>query len=187
MVPVKGKNMFVKVCGLVDPIQIDKAIEYGYNAIGVVAYHKSIRYCSPEKAIKLAEYARGKIDSFVVGIHYSDVEAAADAFDYVQIYERRQLANLVFASHEKPPKDLNCSYFMYDTSVGSGEFKTFPKWLKDVAGRLIVAGGLDKDNVCNVIRKIKPFGVDVSSGVEKDGVKNFELMQDFIGAVRNCI
>jgi len=179
--------MFVKVCGLVDPIQIDKAIEYGYNAIGVVTYHKSIRYCPPEKAIKLAEYARGKIDSFVVGLHYSDVEAAADAFDYIQIYERKQLGNLVFASKERPPEGLNYSYFMYDTSVGSGVFKTFPAWLKDVEGRLIVAGGLDKENVCNVIRKIKPFGVDVSSGVEKNGAKNFELMQDFIGAVRQCI
>jgi len=178
--------MFVKVCGLVDTAQIDKAVEYGYNAIGVVTYHKSIRYCSPEKAIKLAEYARGKIDSFVVGLRYSDVEAAADAFDYIQIYERKQLANLVFASHEKPPKDLDYSYFMYDASVGSGVFKTFPAWLKDVEGRLIVAGGLDKENICNVIRKIKPFGVDVSSGVEKDGAKNFELMKDFIGAARNC-
>ena len=121
-----------------------------------------------------------------MGLNYSDVEAAADAFDYVQIYERKQLANLVFASREKPPKDLNYSYFMYDTSEGSGVFKTFPKWLKDVEGRLIVAGGLNKDNVCNVIRKIKPFGVDVSSGVEKDGVKNFELMKYFIGAVKNC-
>ena len=70
---------------------------------------------------------------------------------------------------------------------GSMVFKTFPEWLKDVEGRLIVAGGLDKENVCNVIRKIKPFGVDVSSGVEKNGAKNFELMQDFIGAVRQCI
>jgi phosphoribosylanthranilate isomerase len=178
--------MFVKVCGLVDTAQIDKAIEYGYNAIGVVTYHKSIRYCPPEKAIKLAEYARGEIDSFVVGVHYSDVEAAADAFDYVQIYESKQLANLVFASREKPPEDLNYNYFVYDTSVGSGVFKTFPKWLKDVEGRLVIAGGLNKDNVCDVIRTIKPFGVDVSSGVEKDGVKNFELMKDFIGAVRNC-
>jgi len=75
---------------------------------------------------------------------------------------------------------------VYDASVGSGVFKAFPKWLKDVEGRLIVAGGLNQDNVCNVIGKIKPFGVDVSSGVEKDGVKNFELMKDFIGAARNC-
>jgi len=178
--------MFVKVCGLVDTAQIDKAIEYGYNAVGIVTYHKSIRYCPPEKAITLAEYARGKIDSFIVGKKYSDVEAAADAFNYIQIYERRQLANFVFASKEKPPQNLNCSYFMYDASVGSGVFKTFPEWLKDVEVRLIVAGGLNQDNVCSVIRKIKPFGVDVSSGVEKDGAKNFELMQDFIDTVRNC-
>lgn len=178
--------MFVKVCGLKDTSQIDKAIEYGYDAIGVVTYHKSKRYSTPENAIKLAEYARGKIASFVVGLHYSDVEAAAEAFDYIQIYESRQLTNLAFASHEQPPEGLNYSYFVYDASVGSGVFQTFPEWLKDMKERLIVAGGLNKDNVCSAIREIKPFGVDVSSGVEKDGVKNFELMKEFIDAVKNC-
>ena len=41
-------------------------------------------------------------------------------------------------------------------------------------------------NVCSVIQDIKPFGVDVSSGVEKDGVKDFKMMKDFINAVKNC-
>jgi phosphoribosylanthranilate isomerase len=37
-----------------------------------------------------------------------------------------------------------------------------------------------------VIQDIKPFGVDVSSGVEKGGVKDFKMMKEFINAVRNC-
>ena len=45
--------MFTKVCGLKTKEQIDKAIEYGYDAIGIVNYIKSNRYCPPEKAIKL--------------------------------------------------------------------------------------------------------------------------------------
>ncbi len=166
--------------------QIDKAIEYGYDAIGVVTYHKSKRYCPVDKAKELAEYANGKIQSYVVGLHYNDVKAVADAFDYTQIYENRQVANLVFASKERPPEGLNYAHFVYDASVGSGKFKTFPNWLKDIKEKLIVAGGLNKKNVCTVIRDIKPFGVDVSSGVEKDGVKNFKLMKEFIDAVKNC-
>ena len=52
--------------------------------------------------------------------------------------------------------------------------------------QLLVAGGLNKDNVCDVIREIQPFGVDVSSGVEKDGVKDVIMMKEFIDAVRKC-
>lgn len=178
--------MFVKVCGLIDPTQIDRAIEYGYDAIGVVTYQKSKRYCPPEKAKKLAEYAKGKIKSFIVGLNYSDVKDVSDVFDYTQIYEAIQVPNLALASKERPPLDINYEYFIYDASIGSGIFEQFPKWVKDMTGKVIIAGGLNKENVCSVIRDINPFGVDVSSGVEKNGVKDFELMKEFIDAVRHC-
>jgi phosphoribosylanthranilate isomerase len=55
-----------------------------------------------------------------------------------------------------------------------------------MAGKVIIAGGLTKENVCSVIQDIKPFGVDVSSGVEKDGVKDFRMMKEFIDTVKNC-
>jgi len=178
--------MFTKVCGLKTKEQIDKANEYGYDAIGIVTYIKSKRYCPPNEAIKLAEYAKGKIKSFVVGLNYSDVEEAAPAFDYTQIYEVKQVPNLVLASKEMPPSDLKYEYFVYDASIGSGVYKEFPEWLKDKTENLIVAGGLNKDNVCKVISEIKPFGVDVSSGVEKDGVKDVTMMKEFIDAVHSC-
>ena len=92
--------MFVKVCGLKTKEHIDQAIEYGYDAIGVVTYPKSKRYCPPQLAIELARYAGNRIKRFVVGIRFSDVEAAAPAFDYTQIYEQRQVPNLVLASKE---------------------------------------------------------------------------------------
>ncbi len=178
--------MFVKVCGLRTVEQIDKAIEYGYDAIGIVTYHKSKRYSPPEEAARLAAYAKGKIATFVVGLQYSDVETVAPVFDYVQIYETRPIINLVLASKDMPPERFDYRYFVYDASVGSGVFGSFPDWLKGISGKLIVAGGLNKANVCSVIRELRPFGVDVSSGVEKEGVKDFRLMKEFIEAVRNC-
>jgi len=179
-------RMFAKVCGLKSKEQIDKAIAFGYDAIGVVTYPKSKRYCPPDKAKTLAEYAKGRIKRFVVGITYGDVQEVADVFDYTQLYEARQVPNLVLASNEKPPLDIMYEYFIYDASIGSGVFQQFPAWVKEMAGKVIIAGGLNKENVCAVIQNIKPFGVDVSSGVEKDGVKNFRMMKEFIDAVRNC-
>lgn len=186
VVRVKGVNMFIKVCGLKTREQIDKAIEYGYDAIGIVTYSKSKRYCSAQDAMKLAAYAKGKIKSFVVGLTYNDVQEVAHVFDYTQIYEARQVPNLVLASKEIPPPDINYEYFIYDASIGSGIFQQFPKWVKDMAGKVIIAGGLNKENVCSVIQDIKPFGVDVSSGVEKDGAKDYRMMKEFIDAVKNC-
>ena len=54
--------MFVKVCGLKTKEQIDKAIEFGYDAIGVVTYPKSKRYTSPEAARALAAHANDRED-----------------------------------------------------------------------------------------------------------------------------
>ncbi len=178
--------MFIKVCGLKTKEQIDKAIEYGYDAIGVVTYTKSKRYCENSDAIKLAEYAKDKIKSFVVGLTYSDVESVASEFDYTQIYEAKQIPNLAIASKEFPPPTLNYEYYFYDASIGSGVFKEFPSWVKHNADKIIVAGGLNAENVCSVIKELKPFGVDVSSGVEINNVKDFKRMKEFIEMARNC-
>jgi len=178
--------MFIKVCGLKTKEQIDKAIEYGYDAIGVVTYSKSKRYCEPRAAIELANYAKGRIKTFVVGMTFEDVKEAAEFFDYTQIYEATQVPNLSLSSKEPPPKDLNYDYFFYDASIGSGVFEEFPDWVKEIAGEIILSGGLNKENICSVIRDIKPFGIDISSGVEKDGVKDIGLMQEFITIARNC-
>ena len=176
--------MFVKVCGLKTAEQIDLAIALGYDAIGVVTYKKSKRYCPPELAAELAAHAKGKILSFVVGVKYNDVKEAASAFDYTQIYEPLQVPRLALAASKAPPEDLEYDYFLYDASVGSGEFKAFPAWLKNCREKLVLAGGLTPDNVGSVIQEIQPFGVDVSSGVETDGVKDPRLMKLFIEAVR---
>ncbi len=178
--------MFIKVCGLKTFEHIDKAVELGYDAIGVVVYKKSIRYCTSEKAIELANYAKGKIKTFVVSITFDDVKDVADYFDYIQIYEKVDIDNFAYSSKDHPG-ETKCKYFVYDASIGSGEFKKFPSWIKDIDQKLILAGGLNKNNVCSAIKEIRPFGVDVSSGVEIDGVKDFELMKEFIESVKSCL
>jgi phosphoribosylanthranilate isomerase len=178
--------MFVKVCGLKTREQIDAAIEYGYDAVGIVSCEKSKRHCPAEEARRLAEYARGRIKTFVVGLTYSDVKAIASEFDYTQIYEARQVPNLVLASKERPPAGLRYEYFIFDASIGSGVFQEFPEWVKNVSDRLLLAGGLNKENVRGVIQHTRPFGIDVSSGVERDGVKDLTMMKEFMDTVTAC-
>ena len=178
--------MFTKVCGLTSKEQIDKAIAYGYDAIGIVTYPKSKRFCPHAKAMVLAAHAGGRIKRVAVGKTYDDVKAVAHAFDYVQIHEARQVPNLILAMKEIPPPEIRYDYFIYDASIGSGRFNPFPQWVKERSAAIIVAGGLDPENVSSVINAIRPFGVDVSSGVESGGVKDVRRMKAFIDAVKRC-
>ncbi|WP_280306996.1 phosphoribosylanthranilate isomerase [Nocardia neocaledoniensis] len=176
-------RMFVKVCGLTTTEQIDWAVELGYSAIGVMVTPKSKRYRTPEQARALAEHARGRITTFVVALTADEVAEVADAFDVVQLYEWSDRPNLAFCSSTPPEPGQTSEYFFYDASAGSGIFEEFPDWVRALPGKVVLAGGLDADNVAATIARYRPFGVDVSSSVESaPGVKSRELMRRFKAA-----
>lgn len=176
--------MFVKVCGITTFEQIDRAVALGYDAIGVVLYPKSKRFVPEQKAIELATYAKQKIISVCVSITFPDVENIYKYFDFVQVSENIDAQNLIFSTFEEP-KFVNYKYIIYDQSHGTGKFTDFPQWLSNYRKKLIIAGGLSSGNVSEVIKNVKPFGVDVSSGVEDaPGIKNYKKMEEFIKEVR---
>jgi len=77
--------------------------------------------------------------------------------------------------------------FVYEgPKSGSGETVDWTLAAKFAArGRMLLAGGLAEDNVARAVRTVRPWGVDVSSGVESlPGRKDHELMQRFVTAVR---
>jgi len=179
--------MFVKVCGITAREQIDWAVDLGYSAIGVVLHPRSVRYQKTERALELADYARGRIDTIAVGIGFDEVAACHHDFDYVQVYEYRDLERLIYAGSALPPA-RGFAFFLYDTSMGSGAGHGLPAWLHGISEKLIISGGLTSGNVSRMIREYRPFGVDVSSGVEAQrGVKDYGLMKQFIAEVSNAV
>lgn len=181
--------MFVKVCGITLPEQIDAAVEFGYTAIGIVMHEKSPRYCSPEKALRLIEKGSGRIKTVAVGYTFSEVEAVADAADFIQLYEENDIyAEKLILAGNVFPEGKQYRYFLYDSSHGKGIFSAAPGWVNPIRERLIFSGGLNCDNVSEVIKTVRPFGIDVSSGLEiRRGVKDFALMKRFMKEVNNAV
>lgn len=174
-----------KVCGLASIEQIDWAIDLGYDAIGVVVTPRSKRYYRHEDALALARYAKGRIESFAVAYTEEEVGTLHVDFDIVQLYTPAKINTLAYSSGDPPPEDLDCRYFFYDQSIGSGQYSTIPEWVKHVRYPLYIAGGLDADNVRGVIEEFSPFGVDVSSAVEVSPlIKCRDKMEKFIRAVK---
>jgi phosphoribosylanthranilate isomerase len=70
---------------------------------------------------------------------------------------------------------------------GTGETFDWRLWPQDSQTKLILAGGLTVENVANAIAQTRPYGVDVSGGVERDvkGVKERQLVQRFIKEAKN--
>ena len=67
--------------------------------------------------------------------------------------------------------------FSLDSGYGSGEL--FNHDLIDIKRPYFLAGGLDPENVGRILKNISPYAVDVSSGIETDGVKDFNKMKAF--------
>jgi phosphoribosylanthranilate isomerase len=174
-----------KVCGLGTIEQVEWAIELGYDAIGVVVTPRSKRFCSATTALAIARHAKGKIETFAVAYTIDEIGDLYNSFDTIQLYSPAKIDKLAYASSEPPSDSLQCKYFFYDASIGSGTYSIVPNWVKSIRYKLYIAGGLSESNVAEVINNYHPYGVDVSSAVEISPlVKCKSKMARFIAAAR---
>lgn len=178
-------ELFVKVCGITTVEQLRWAIELGYDAIGLMRVPHSNRLIDVETARELVKHADGRIKTFAVGLTLEHVKPLQDVVNTVQLYEPAQVDSLALASATPPESTDGLDYWFYDPSHGTGTRTEVPDWVHDVKAPFILAGGLNPENVAEVIAAYQPDGVDVSSGVEsRPGQKDYHLMKAFIEAVR---
>lgn len=194
-------RVFVKICGLSTAGMVRAAIGAGADAIGFV-FAPSPRQVTPAVAAELAALAPAGILRVAVMQHPTAAEWRAVASilrpDWLQA-EAADFAGLELPAgvealpvyRDVPALDSAAlgredrALFEAATS-GSGEA---PDWnrARDLARRtrLVLAGGLHPGNVGAAIRRVRPWGVDVSSGVESSrGVKDPAKIAAFIAAVR---
>lgn len=188
--------MIVKICGITNPEDAQAAVDGGVTALGFIFYQKSPRYIAPEDAAKIIERLPAGVWKVGVFVNVAPAEVA-------RIRKTAGL-DIVQLQGDEPPADLpaegrvwktlhvdeafntagmdayRAEAFLLDTpSEGDygGTGRTFD-WTKatGIGRRIVLAGGLDAENVREAIERVKPWGVDACSRLEsspgrKDHIK----------------
>ena len=201
----------IKICGLTRPEDVDAAVDAGADAIGLVFYPPSPRFVDPATAAELAARVPPFVDvvglfvnaeeSFVNDVlvrvrlhalqfHGDESEPECARFGRAWLKAARVRAGfdlLEFASSHGGASGILLDAFS-DAYGGTGhrfDWSLIPDSMD--RRRLILSGGLDADNVGEAVRRIRPWAVDVSSGVELEkGIKSAARIAAFIAGVRNA-
>lgn len=193
--------VFVKICGLRTAEAVGAAVDAGADAVGFV-FAESPRRISVAEAAGLTSALPDSIVRVAVMRHPTQAEwnEVAEGFspDWIQT-DAEDFSGLRIDAgvrrmpvyRDRPGLDADalantdeCLFEAADS--GAGQLANWTTAAKlAVKTRLMLAGGLTALNVCAAIRQVRPWGVDVSSGVEKSrGVKDPERIEAFVAAVR---
>ena len=199
----------IKICGIKHLDDALKAIECGADAIGLIFVEKSPRYASLTDARVIAESLPPFVT--VVGLfmnateenvrealkvvplnllqfHGDETPEFCDQFEmpYIKVLRMRENVNVVAFAQEYP----NAAGILLDTyhkGVAGGTGQSFDWSLipEDIPLPLILAGGLNPENVASAVETVKPYAVDVSSGVESEpAIKDHKKIEQFIKEVQ---
>lgn len=200
----------IKICGLTREQDVDAAVDAGADAIGLVFYPRSPRFVSVERAVQLAR----RLPPFVTPVALF-VNASAEEVQVV--LQAIPQALLQFHGDETPAQcraagrpylralrmtgqtDLLDSAAQYADAAGllldahvegyGGGGKVFDWSLiaPNVPLPVVLSGGLNPANVTDGVLRVRPWGLDVSSGVESaKGIKDAALIRRFCDAVREA-
>ncbi|MGO5097443.1 phosphoribosylanthranilate isomerase [Agathobaculum sp. LCP25S3_E8] len=194
----------IKLCGLAQPCDIETANALKPQYVGFVFASKSKRYVKPERARELRQMLAPDIKA--VGVFVNEKpETIADFLnnglidvaqlhgdesdDHIAQLRKYTDRSIIKAFRIRTASDIvhaeqsTADYVLLDSGAGTG---TAFDWnlIHSIKRPYFLAGGLESGNVRAAIRTLRPFAVDVSSGIETDGVKDKTKMAAFVAAVR---
>jgi phosphoribosylanthranilate isomerase len=200
----------IKICGLTREADVAAACAAGADAVGFVCYPKSPRYVGPHRLHALArelgpftapvllfvnappdlvDAAREAVPTAVLQFHGDEHEADCARYGaaYVRAIRMAEGVDLLDCERLFP----SAAALLVDAPSaaygGSGTTFDWSRISREISKRMILAGGLNRDNVGQAILTVRPYAVDVSSGVEDaPGIKSAARIGDFIDAVRRA-
>ena len=194
----------IKLCGLSRPCDIGAANELKPDYIGFVFAPKSKRYVTPEKAMELKQMLLPEIQSVGVFVNEKpetvvkllqdgtiDIAQLHGAEDEEYIIQLRQLTDkpIITAFRIETASDIEkalqstADYLLLDSGAGTGTVFDW-KLIQNIKRPYFLAGGLDADNAAEAVNTLRPYALDVSSGIETSGLKDKSKMAAFVSAVR---
>lgn len=198
----------VKICGITSEADALAAAAAGADAVGFVFYEKSPRYVTPSAARSIMAALPPLVIRVGVFVNPEEGlvrEAVAAGIQVLQLHGEESPE---FCRHQNVPvikgfrlKDelslLSCrdyqglpwllDSFVAGQAGGTGAVFNWDLALKAKSSNpvIVLAGGLTPDNVAEAIRRVRPYAVDVSSGVESaPGKKDAAKMRAFVAAAR---
>lgn len=206
-------NFIIKICGIKDPDLAASAVEAGAKMVGLMMYHKSKRYVEPEQAAIIAKSVKAKggipvaifvdadADAMLTLCHLTGIETVQlhgdiSRSEHIKLPENiRRIYTMHVSKYGQVlpelTKSLSClnserDLLLFDSEKGgSGISFNWNNFKSPYCMPFILAGGLNSGNVIEAISKIRPYGIDVSSGVENAmGNKDIQLIRQFIAATK---
>jgi phosphoribosylanthranilate isomerase len=200
----------VKICGITNPEDAHHAVACGADALGFVFFSGSPRYVEPDTARRMiaelpplvslvglfVNETPSRIRETVEFCRLNTVQLHGDetpdqcSYSPCRVIKalrlKRQMSAEVFSAYEVAALLLDA--YIPDQFGGTGHICDWEQAATVAAQhRVILAGGLNPENVAVAVRQVNPFGVDVSSGVEKQpGVKDPEKVARFIRAAKEA-
>ena len=194
----------IKLCGLSRAEDIECANSLKPDYIGFVFYKKSKRFVDREKARELKNLLDK--DNKAVGVFVDeDIDFVAsllrdEIIDIAQLHGNEdenyikdlktlsgkpviKAVRVASADDIKTANNSPADFVLLDSGMGGG--KVFD-WnlIKEVKRDYFLAGGLTLENAAEAVNTLTPFAVDVSSGIETDGIKDAQKMKEFVKTVR---
>jgi len=198
---------FVKVCGMTRAADAQEAARHGANAVGFVFWPGSARYVDPDRAADI-------VGSLPAGVHSVGVFVNQPAREIERIAARTGISMIQLHGDESASHAADLPFPVIKATSLDAAGATLDEWPEDVVvlldvhdpvrrggtgvridwtraaavaarRRVVLAGGLTPDNVREAIEAVRPYGVDVSSGVEDSpGIKSVDKMVRFLRNVR---
>jgi phosphoribosylanthranilate isomerase len=207
------KRTRIKICGITREEDLAAAVAAGADALGFVFYPPSPRYVTPQRAAQLLEH----VPAFVtrVGLFVNEPAATVRAvlaqtcLDLLQFHGDEDAAYCagfgkpwIKAARVRAGFDLleyasafvdapGACGLLLDAHVegygGGGQTFDWSLIPRSLPLPVILSGGLHPGNVAGAVRAVRPWAVDVSSGVEAArGIKDAQKITDFIAGVRDA-